>query len=196
MQALWQVGGLLNYEYPARLAMLRALRRHLPRGDAAQQARNVLVASFECLIPRWRPYRDMFDTLHRLRRAGYRLGCISNTNDGTHVQRLVARFDLRRWLAPVLTSEEIGFRKPHPYIFDIVLSAWKLPAQDVIMVGDTLDADILGAHNAGMRGIWIERVPGSPWSNNNEGENTVVPDATIAQLSELPELLAGMGASR
>ena len=56
------------------------------------------------------------------------------------------------------------------------------------MVGDTLNADVLGAHTVGMRGVWVDRGPTNPWSNNKESKH-IVPDATIQQLAELPALL-------
>jgi putative hydrolase of the HAD superfamily len=189
MQALWRAGAALNYEYPARLAMLRALRRYLSHKDAARLAAGALEASFESIIPRWQLYPDALDTLTALREAGYRLGCISNTNDGAHVWRIVDRCGLRPWLSPIYTSQEVGLRKPHPRIFELVLEGWEMPPDQVIMVGDTLDADVLGAHNAAMRGVWIDRGPVNPWSNNEESKAHIVPDATIQQLADLLDLL-------
>lgn len=194
MMVLWQTGATLNYEYPARLAMLRALRCFLKREDAARLARGALAASFDSLILKWELYPDTLDTLAALRDAGYRLGCISNTNDGTQVWRMVDRFGLRPWLSPIYTSEEFGLRKPHPRLFHTLLDDWGMSPAQVIMVGDTLNADVLGAHNAGMRGIWIDRGLVNPWSNNEESREHITPDATVEQLAELPELLRdGMG---
>lgn len=191
MHVLWQAGTALNYEYPARLAMLRALRLYLEHGDAARLATDAVAASFDSIIPLWQPYADTYDTLAALRDAGYRLGCISNTNDGAHVARLLDRNGLRPWLSPIYTSEEIGLRKPHPAIFRMLLDAWGMPSEEVVMVGDTLDADVLGAHNAGMRGIWVDRGLVNPWSDNEASKGRVLPDATIRQLAELPDLLIG-----
>ena len=190
MHTLWEVGGELNYEYPASLAMLRALRHFLSHADAARLAHGALGASFESLIPLWQPYPDTISTLTALRGAGYRLGCISNTNDDTHVQHMIDRANLRSWLLPIYTSAGVGLRKPHPGIFHMLLGDWAFPHSEVIMVGDTLNADVLGAHNGGMRGIWIDRGRTNPWSNN-EGSRHMVPDATIKQLAELPGLLDG-----
>ena len=60
------------------------------------------------------------------------------------------------------------------------------------MVGDTLDADILGARRAGMPSVWLRsredaRQEGN--SNRSHAETPAVPDATIAQLDELPACL-------
>ena len=189
MRGLWDAGAPLNYEYPARLAMLRALRRYLRPQEADRLAHGALEASFDSVVRQWQLYPDTLSTLSALRAAGYRLGCVSNTNDGAHVWRLVDRFGLRPWLSPIYTSEEIGLRKPDPAIFQMLLAEWEMPPSAVIMVGDTLDADVLGAHNVGMCGIWIDRGPVNPWSGNEEAVDRVRPDATIKQLEELPDLL-------
>jgi len=189
MAILWETGRPLNYEYPARLAMLRALRHYLGQNDAARLASDALAVSFDSVIPQWQLYPDTISTLTRLRDTGYRLGCVSNTNDGAHVQRMVDRYVLRPWLSPIYTSEEIGLRKPHPYLFEKVLGDWEMLSDQVIMVGDTLDADVLGAHCVGMRGVWIDRGPVNPWSRNEDSIDRIVPDATIQQLGELPDLL-------
>jgi FMN phosphatase YigB (HAD superfamily) len=191
MRSLWQLGRELSYEYPARLGMLRALRRYLDRPDAAHLAADALEASFASLIPQWELYPDALDTLVTLRETGYRLGCISNTDDGAHVWRIVDSCGLRPWLSPIYLSAEVGLRKPHPRLFQMVLDDWGLSPSQVVIVGDTLDADVLGAHNAGIRGIWVDRGPVNPWSQNEKSRAYILPDATVRQLAALPDLLAG-----
>ena len=195
-RALGEAGEPLNYEYPARLAMLRALRDFLSRDEAARLARAALAASFDCAVRRWQLYPDALSTLSALRDNGYRLGCVSNTHDGDHVWRIVDGCGLRSWLSPIYTSADVGLRKPHPDIFRQVLDDWRMSPDEVVMVGDTLNADVLGAHNVGMRGIWIDRGPVSPWSHNDVSQAYIVPDVTIRQLAELPELLNGAWSER
>jgi HAD superfamily hydrolase (TIGR01662 family) len=189
LRILWQAGRALNYEYPARLAMLRALRCYVSAPDAACFAADALALIFESLIPRWELYPDTLETLAALRDSGYRLGCISNTNDGVHAWRIIERHSLRSWLSPIYMSEEIGLRKPHPRPFLMLLDEWALSPEQAVMVGDTLDADVLGAQRSGMRGIWIDRGIVNPWSKNEESIGHIVPDATILSLAELPGLL-------
>jgi FMN phosphatase YigB (HAD superfamily) len=55
------------------------------------------------------------------------------------------------------------------------------------MVGDNLSADILGAHRAGMRGIWITRRSEDP--RNALLRNTIIPDGEVKSLEEIPSLL-------
>ncbi len=134
----------------------------------------------------WTAYPDAQATLRHLYRQGYRLGALSNATDDPLIQRVVNRLGLRPWLSPVFTSAGLGTRKPLREVFDLVLSRWGLPAESVVMVGDTLSADVAGAHVAGMRAVLIttgeEKLkvePGPP----------IIPDARIAALSQLPELL-------
>ncbi len=191
LQILRQTERALNYEYPARLAMLRALRRYVSAPHAARFAADALANIFERIILQWELYPDTLETLATLRDGGYRLGCISNTNDGAHARRIIERNGLHSWLSPIYMSEEIGRRKPHPGPFLMLLDEWALSPDQVVMVGDTLDADVLGAQHSGMRGIWIDRGVVNPWSKNEESIDHIVPDATIQSLAELPSLLTG-----
>ena len=191
LNELWELSADSNCEIPAQLAMRIALRRHMKRKDAADLARGALTASFERDARLWELYPDTLSTLGTLRDAGYRLGCISNNSHGAYVWWLVDHCELRPWLSPIYTSEEFGVQKPHPCIFQRVLDDWGLPPDEVVMVGDTLDADVWGAQDAGMRGIWVDRGPDNPWGDDEESKQHITPDATIKQLAELPDLLMG-----
>jgi HAD superfamily hydrolase (TIGR01549 family) len=141
----------------------------------------------------WKAYPDARATLKCLFQQGYRLGLLSNATDDPFIQRLINRLGLRPWLSPTFSSAALGLRKPLREPFDLILSRWDLPPEAVIVVGDTLNADILGAHNAAMRGVLI--TADEP-SSNGEHRETIVPDATIAALTELPGLLEGWGPPR
>jgi FMN phosphatase YigB (HAD superfamily) len=75
-------------------------------------------------------------------------------------------------------------------MFEMALEQWEVSPQQAVKVGDILDADVLGAQKAGMRGVWVDRGPVNPWTNNEQSRTYIVPDATILQLAELPDLLA------
>lgn len=57
----------------------------------------------------------------------------------------------------LITSEETGFIKPDPGIFHAALERCGCRAEEVVMVGDSWRSDILGAHQAGIRAIWLNR---------------------------------------
>lgn len=55
----------------------------------------------------------------------------------------------------VTTSEEVGLKKPHPVIFQKALEKALAKANESLMVGDTFEADILGAEGVGMHTIYF-----------------------------------------
>ena len=139
----------------------------------------------------WRAEEDANRTLEWLKREGYRLGLISNAGDNQDVQTLVDKAGLRDYFDIIVTSAVEGIRKPNPKIFKKLLDFWGYTPDRVAMVGDTLGADILGAQNAGIYAIWITRRADHP--ANRAHADTIIPDATIDTLDELPGFLARLG---
>lgn len=137
----------------------------------------------------WQPFPDTYATLDALRDAGYKLSIISNARDAANVRRLIDNAKLWPWFDPVLISAEVGVRKPNPRIFKAVLDQWGLGPDEAVMIGDMLGADVLGAKNVGMRGVWATMQADR---NANEAHlDTIIPDAKIGSLSELLPLLEG-----
>ena len=149
--------------------------------------RGALAAGFAEGEKLWVPFDDVYATLDTLKARGYKLGIVSNARDAANVERLIDQAQLRPWFNPIVISANAGVRKPHPRIFSGVLDAWQLPPDQVVMVGDMLGADVLGAHNANMRGIWATMQ--AERGANDAHQHTIVPDGVIGSLSELPELL-------
>jgi len=109
------------------------------------------------------------------------------TNGAPDLQReKIAASGLEPFFHAIAVSGEHGIGKPKPEIFHRLLSELGVDASDAVMVGNSLERDIAGARNAGIRSIWI-RVPGS------EERAEVTPDHTITALSEIPPMLEGLG---
>ena len=147
--------------------------------------RSALDALFDVTQQNWVLEEDALQTLRKLEGNGYRIGMISNAGDDQDVQQLAARFGIRQYFDFMLTSAACSYRKPHERIFEIALSKWYLLPNEAVMVGDNLDADIYGAQNAGMYGVWISRRS----APRTEDQFRIQPDATIATLLELPSAL-------
>lgn len=154
-------------------------------GDVLRQALRDMYSVSQA---HWLPEEDALPTLEKLRSLGYHLGLISNAGDDADVQLLIDKGRFRDYMDVILVSAAEGIRKPNPDIFYTALATWGARPDQAVMVGDTLEADILGARNAGMAGIWIKRRAGS--SANRMHLESIIPDASIAALSELPGLLA------
>jgi HAD superfamily hydrolase (TIGR01549 family) len=135
----------------------------------------------------WRPMPHAHATVQRLAGRGLKLGLISNAGDDANVQRLIDRADLRRYFDPIIVSAAVGVRKPNPEIFKRVLNAWQLKPDECVMVGDTLGADILGAQLTGLHNVWLTAQADHPANHAHAGN--IVPEAEIASLAELPDLI-------
>ena len=62
----------------------------------------------------------------------------------------------------VFISERIGFHKPDRRIFLAVLKHLHVPAEQVLFVGDSWEADVAGAMAVGMKAVWINPDGASP----------------------------------
>jgi len=138
----------------------------------------------------WQPVAGLHETLGALRRAGLRLGLISNAGDGENVARLLRQAGLAGAFDPELVSARVGLRKPNPAIFQMALEAWpSVRADEVVMVGDTLGADILGAQLAGMHNVWVTAHAGQPANAAHRGN--IIPEREIERLEELVGVVSG-----
>ncbi len=132
---------------------------------------------------------DALSTLEELKKLGYRLGLISNTSDDNNVQGLLDRWRLRSYFETIITSAALGIRKPDPRIFREALDHFHALPGEAAMVGDMLNADVLGANQAGIYSIWITRRIKLP----DEGELEIQPQAVVSALQQIPALLTEVG---
>ena len=98
-------------------------------------------------------FEDVLQVFDELRRAGLRIGVVSNgIRDLTE---FVAHHRLD--VDAIVDSRSHGRVKPHPTIFEATLVALGVAAEDAVMVGDSLEEDVEGARALGMRAILIDR---------------------------------------
>jgi len=83
----------------------------------------------------------------------YPLGMVSNFTDGPAARKIIEVLELNPFFQHVLVSGELGYRKPHPYVFERFVDAMGVPADQILFVGDDLDADVKGARDAGLQPV-------------------------------------------
>lgn len=106
-------------------------------------------------LPRWRRFDDVFPTLEALAADGWRHVILSN-----HVPELpdiVQAVGLSVYFERIFNSADLGYEKPHPRIFDAVLTAAGDGAHRLWMIGDSYRADVRGAEAAGIPAILVRR---------------------------------------
>ncbi len=170
-----------------------SLRQALQTIEASERAASLVEAAVKVFFEPeetgcWERYPGTEATLKTLAGQGYRLGLYSNATDDALVQRLVNQHKLRPWLSPAFSSAGWKWRKPRRELFELIAGRWQLPPDQIVMVGDTLNADILGAQNAGMRGILVTMNE----SASNVDHRHIKPDAVAETLPQLPDIVAQM----
>jgi len=125
-------------------------------------------------------YDDVEPTLAHLSSREMVIGVISNSHRS--LAAFSEHFALERYITIAISSAEHGYMKPHRSIFDAALERAGARADEAIMVGDSLRADIEGALAAGLRAVLLRRSGDRP---------EPLPDGVtvITSLRELPFLL-------
>lgn len=94
-----------------------------------------------------------------------------------HIQhRKIARMGLNKWANYMVTSEEAGCEKPHPFMFQLALHKLNLSAKEVCMIGDNYKKDILGAKRLGIHAYWLTK------------ENQKINEAGITCINDLGDI--------
>jgi putative hydrolase of the HAD superfamily len=95
----------------------------------------------------------------------------------------LAALRIDQHLAAVVTSVEVGWRKPHPAIYAAALSRLDADPAAAAFVGDTYDADYAGPAAAGMTAFLID--PGR--------RHDIPADRRLGSLADLPARLRDLG---
>lgn len=104
---------------------------------------------------RWRFYDDVLPAFERIRRRGLKVGLISNWDKRlTGLMEGLGASDL---LDTVVSSADVGLRKPDPRIFLMACERLGVAPSEAAHVGDHHYADILGASSVGMTPVLIDR---------------------------------------
>jgi len=101
----------------------------------------------------WRLYDDTLPVLDALPQ---RLGIITNAELGFQLGKLDAMGITERF-EHVIASGEVGAVKPQARIFQAAVQAFGVDEGQAAYVGDRLHTDAIGAAEAGLLGIWLDR---------------------------------------
>lgn len=112
-----------------------------------------------------KPYPDTIPALEKLKKK-YKIILISNT-DCFSVDSVMEKYDMKKLFDAIVLSYDVGMLKTNPEMFEKALKKVKVKKGDAIMVGDSIESDISGAENAGIKAILIDR------NNKREYENKI-----------------------
>jgi len=121
-------------------------------------------------------FDDTVSTLKALFSKGILLGFLSDAAYGMDNEYLLKDIEeIRHYFSSGFTSVDVGFRKPNPHGFKILVEAFGVPPSQILFVGDE-EKDIIGANNFGMISILVNKSPNErKWGQHH----------TIKNLSEI-----------
>ena len=118
------------------------------------------------------------EILQYLRDKGYTLHLVTNGFEKTQYNKLMYS-GLRPFFKEIITSEGSGSLKPNKEIFRFALDKCCATANECIMIGDSIEVDIMGAMNAGIDQVYVNHLGIEPAVN---------PTYSVSSLKELEEI--------
>ncbi len=124
------------------------------------------------------------EALRWCKRNGLKVVLVTNTlwRGDDEVREDWRRFGLSDVIDGVASSHSVGWRKPHPAMFERALQIAGVRPDEAFMVGDRLGADVWGAKQVGLRAVLRETAGPAP-----QAVVDATPDATVRSLTELPD---------
>ena len=98
----------------------------------------------------------------------YQLHIITNGFEEAQEKKMVTS-NIKQYFRTVTNSEMVGVKKPNPKIFNFALGLANAKANESVMIGDNIEADIEGAHKIGMHTIHFDYND----SHNNHSYNRI-----------------------
>lgn len=122
------------------------------------------------------------EILDYLTEKNYQLHLITNGFEKTQHGKLKSS-GLDKYFIKVITSEGSNSLKPHKEIFDYAFRKTGASPAESIMIGDTIEVDILGAVNAGIDQVHVNHL-----TKEVELVNGKTPTYTVYSLKELESI--------
>lgn len=100
-------------------------------------------------------YDDARFFLEKLKTLGYKIMIVSNVSDHCMALGPLKKLGLINYVDDVLTSAQLGVRKPHPLMY--ITAMKKLKTSNVVFIGNDVEADVLGPLRVGIPVIHVVR---------------------------------------
>jgi len=108
----------------------------------------------------------------------YHCGVVSNFTVDGGIEDLLTAHGILTYFDFVVTSVRVGWKKPHPEIYDAAMAYITTPKDKVLFIGDNYDCDYTGPREYGFQSILLDK----------ENRYPLAPDK-INAICELPDWL-------
>lgn len=150
----------------------------LVQTDAMEYAVKIADSCYQYVLSVLEKTRPVVQSLSRK----YKLVLVSNFYG--NIRSVLKDFELDDFFSDVIESSVVGVRKPDPAIYRLGVEVLKLPAENVLVVGDSFSKDMVPAKTVGCKVAWLK---GEGWENEEIDES--LPDIIITDLVCLPHYL-------
>lgn len=112
----------------------------------------------------------------------YKVGIVTNGIKEVQYSR-IENSEIAKYIDKIIISDEVGVNKPDKRIFEYAMNYFEImDKSEVIMIGDSLGADIKGGQNAGIDTCWVNL-------RNNVNDTGIIPKYEVNKLEKLFEIL-------
>lgn len=126
-------------------------------------------------------FHKLFDGTHELLtylKLKYKLHIITNGFNEVQNAKLV-NSGIKKYFDKIITSEVVGAKKPNPKVFEYALKLANAQKRESIMIGDSWEADVMGAKKFGMKSIYCN------FKNEPVGNSII----SVSNLAEIKKIL-------
>ena len=123
---------------------------------------------------------EVLEELH----GRYRLGVISDAifSPGRALRKLLEHYGLLKYFDSFVFSDEIGFAKPTPLVFEAAAGELGVELTQIVHIGDREEKDIAGPHAVGAKAIFCTVI-------KDRGSERTAADAVCGSFAELPGIM-------
>ena len=108
---------------------------------------------WDTFLNNMKPFDGVVDFIRKLKKADKKISICTDMT--AHIQyRKIERLGLKNFIDCMVTSEETGLEKPSPVMFNLALKKLNVTADETAYFGDSLERDIEGAANVGIKPFW------------------------------------------
>ncbi|PJF44968.1 MAG: hypothetical protein CUN55_01315 [Phototrophicales bacterium] len=135
-------------------------------------------------VPGVKAFPESVEVLNTLKSHGLKIGLVTNAFQPMRIRTYELEVNgLLPFFDSMISAADVGVLKPHKRIFEQALEELNIEANEAVFVGDSLEADIVGAQNVGMFAI-LRRIEDKVLSY----QNGIRPNAEITSLDQLFEI--------
>jgi len=157
--------------------------------------REKLIAASEEIAHMWEiTYYDRSlrknaaEMLAGLKELDLYVAAVSNTSSLFQVFDTLEQYGVRQYFDDITLSSIVGYRKPHPNIFQIALCQGRLKPEECAFVGDTISRDVVGSKKMGFGRVFKINSMLTPLKDRSD-YNGFVPNYEVTDIYDVYKIL-------